>query len=272
MITWGPNMNLGEKIKQERLALGLSQRQLCGEQITRNMLSQIEGGTARPSMDTLRFLAGRLGKPMSYFLEESAVTSPNLALMCQAREAYGQKAWEQVLTLLEQYREPDGVFQWERWLLEAMAALELGQQAMADGRRIYCATLLLRAKEAIDKTPYGSVLLGDRLREMNAKLNPQTAELPSLDEALILRAQVALAAGKEERAAALLYAVEAQDGPKWNYFMAEVFFAGENFREAVAHYHRAENEMPDAVIPRLELCYRELEDFKMAYEYACKRR
>ena len=54
-------MSLGEKLRQARLEAGLSQRALCGEEITRNMLSQIEHGTARPSMDTLRALALRLG-------------------------------------------------------------------------------------------------------------------------------------------------------------------------------------------------------------------
>ena len=66
-------MELGQRLKQARLEAGLSQRQLCGEEITRNMLSQIENGSARPSMDTLRYLAARLGKPMGYFLEEQAV-------------------------------------------------------------------------------------------------------------------------------------------------------------------------------------------------------
>ena len=70
-------MELGKRIRQARLEAGLSQRQLCGEQITRNMLSQIENGSARPSMDTLRYLAAQLGKPIGYFLEEQAVTSPN---------------------------------------------------------------------------------------------------------------------------------------------------------------------------------------------------
>ena len=35
-------MTLGEKIRQARLEAGLSQRQLCGGEVTRNMLSQIE--------------------------------------------------------------------------------------------------------------------------------------------------------------------------------------------------------------------------------------
>lgn len=65
-------MELGEKIRKARLEAGLSQRQLGGEEITRNMLSLIEHGTAKPSMKTLRFLAQQLGKPLSYFLEDGA--------------------------------------------------------------------------------------------------------------------------------------------------------------------------------------------------------
>ena len=34
-------MSLGEKLRQARLEAGLSQRALCGGEITRNMLSRI---------------------------------------------------------------------------------------------------------------------------------------------------------------------------------------------------------------------------------------
>ncbi len=67
-------MELGEKLRLARLEAGLSQRALCGDEITRNMLSRIENGAARPSMKTLRFLAARLDKPVSYFLEEDTVS------------------------------------------------------------------------------------------------------------------------------------------------------------------------------------------------------
>ena len=80
-------MELAQKLKQARLDAGLSQKAICGDRITRNMLSQIENGSARPSMETLRYLAGQLGKPISYFLEDDAVTSPNQTLMEQARSA-----------------------------------------------------------------------------------------------------------------------------------------------------------------------------------------
>ena len=81
-------MTLGEKLRQVRTEAGMTQRQLCGEEITRNMLSQIENGTARPSMKTLQYLAGRLGKPVSFFLEEEGAVSPNRKSMDRAREAY----------------------------------------------------------------------------------------------------------------------------------------------------------------------------------------
>ena len=81
-------MELGEKLRQARLEAGLSQRQLCGEEITRNMLSQIEHGTARPSMKTLQYLAARLGKTVGYFLEEETVVSANQGLLLTARGQY----------------------------------------------------------------------------------------------------------------------------------------------------------------------------------------
>ena len=80
-------MELSQKLKQARLDAGLSQKALCGDRITRNMLSQIENGSAHPSMNTLRYLAAQLGKPLSYFLEDDAVTSPNQELMEKLRLA-----------------------------------------------------------------------------------------------------------------------------------------------------------------------------------------
>ena len=77
-------MELGQKIRQARLEAGLSQRQLCGEEITRNMLSLIEHGTARPSMKTLKLLARKLGKPVSYFLEEDAQDPSELIVSAEA--------------------------------------------------------------------------------------------------------------------------------------------------------------------------------------------
>ena len=46
-------MTLGQKLRQTRLSKGLSQSQVAGGCVTRNMLSQIENDQASPSMRTL---------------------------------------------------------------------------------------------------------------------------------------------------------------------------------------------------------------------------
>ncbi|MBR2896660.1 MAG: helix-turn-helix transcriptional regulator, partial [Oscillospiraceae bacterium] len=64
-------MTLGEKLRQLRRGLGMTQKELAGERITRNMLSQIESGTATPSMKTLQYLAERLGVSASSLMDPS---------------------------------------------------------------------------------------------------------------------------------------------------------------------------------------------------------
>ena len=121
-------MELGEKIRQARLEAGLSQRALCGDVITRNMLSQIENGSAKPSMATLQHLAKGLGKPVGFFLEEQSILSPNPQIMLDARQAYAKKDHSKVLTLLEGYQSPDPLFDEEKHYLWALAALALAEE------------------------------------------------------------------------------------------------------------------------------------------------
>ena len=63
-------MNIGNKIKHLRTELGLTQQQLSGDKITRNMLSCIESGKALPSLETLLYIAERLSVPPSYLLSD----------------------------------------------------------------------------------------------------------------------------------------------------------------------------------------------------------
>ncbi len=50
----------GKLIKEARIAKKMTQSEVVGTFITRNMLSQIENGVATPSMKTLEYLAGVL--------------------------------------------------------------------------------------------------------------------------------------------------------------------------------------------------------------------
>ncbi|MEL7655273.1 MAG: helix-turn-helix transcriptional regulator, partial [Bacillota bacterium] len=54
---------LGKKIKEARIAKKMTQSEVVGNFITRNMLSQIESGNATPSVKTLGYLSHVLQIP-----------------------------------------------------------------------------------------------------------------------------------------------------------------------------------------------------------------
>lgn len=55
----------GKRIKEARISKKMTQSEVVGDFITRNMLSQIESGTATPSVKTLEYLAETLDIPIS---------------------------------------------------------------------------------------------------------------------------------------------------------------------------------------------------------------
>lgn len=268
-------MELGQKIKEARLQAGLSQRQLCGEEITRNMLSQIENGSARPSMSTLRYLASRLGVSVSYFLEEQAVTSPNQQVMDKARTVRSAGDPGQVLELLAGYQSPDPVFDRERWFLEALSLLDLAEQALAEGKPVYAIQLLEKAKLAGENTDYYTRSLERRWLLLRFQAEPEKAEmlvrqLPDMTSELLLRAKAALEVDDPAGCGRILDAAAPNADSLWNYLRAEAYFAQKAYAQAAEHYRLAEEGYPRKTARRLEECYRELGDFKQAYFYACK--
>lgn len=267
-------MDLGARLRQARLNAGLSQRQLCGEEITRNMLSQIENGSARPSMDTLQYLASRLSKPVSYFLEEDAVLSENQTIMRQAREAYSAGAYSDALAILGDYTGPDPVFDSEAALIKLLSLLTLAENAVQENRFPYAAQLLARAEVAGSATPYATEELKRRQLLLLARIQPETKAdtLAQLDdEELLLRAELALVRKDYALCRALLKAANKQSSC-WCFLMGEAAFGMDSYPEAVEFYRRAEEAFPMRVIPKLEQCYLKMNDYKMAYHYACKQR
>ena len=261
-------MELGEKLRLARMEAGLSQRQLCGDIITRNMLSQIEHGTARPSMDTLRQLSERLGKPVSYFLEENAVMSPNQTLMEQVRNVGAAEAW----LMLKSFQHPDPVLEWEWRCRSFLTGLAAARQTLEEGKDRYARQLL----EEVTEYEHGIPELERQRLLLLAKIPgtelPELVKaLPSLDEELLLRAEAALENHNGQRAAALLSAAEERT-PKWNFLQGKALIMQGEYGSAVNYLKHAESAFPSVCWPLLEECFRESGDFRSAYEYACKQR
>lgn len=90
--------DLGARVRAARKDLGLSQAQLAGAELTKGFISQLESGLVRPSIRSLQLIAGRLGKPLDYFVgDESLTGGKRLAFHRLAAEAAAERReWDDV--------------------------------------------------------------------------------------------------------------------------------------------------------------------------------
>lgn len=253
-------MEIGQRLKQARLEKGLSQRALCGDVITRNMLSRIENGAARPSMDTLKHLAQMLDMPVAYFLGEDVTADP----LATAREAFLAKKFQDVPALLGDADCP------ERWHMEALAYGSLAQQAVRENKLPYGCQLLEKALAAGEKTPYFTEEDKRKLWLLFCQADPVNVakyveNLPPLTEELLARAKAAPMEEKQKWLA-LTDSAEAQ------LLQGQLLLRQGDHTAAAECFHRAEKAYPNQAAEGLEVCYRELRNFEKAYFYACKRR
>ena len=59
-------LRLGERLRQLRVAAGLTQSELAGERFSKEYVSQIERGKTRPTGETIAWLASRLDTDAGY--------------------------------------------------------------------------------------------------------------------------------------------------------------------------------------------------------------
>ena len=258
-------MELGEKLRQARLEAGLSQRELCGDVITRNMLSQIENGAVSPSIATLRHLAQRLGRPMGYFLDEEAVTADRERLD-RAWEAYRRGRLSEAAEELEQLDDRDRRHGREQVELDVRIRLAMAHKAIGEGRDLYARELLRFLPEEL---PVPELERERGLLQL--ELGSEARRLPDLDEELTARAKAALRRDPDY-ACRLLDACRMRSSPQWQLLRGRAALALGRWQEAAEHLTAAEDAYPRETAQPLEQCWRELGDYRRAYDYACRSR
>lgn len=141
---------LGKKIKDLRKARGLTQSQLAGEKVTRNMLSGIENGTANPSLETLRYLAEGLSVSVAYLISEEndLVFFEKKRLISKIYRAYEAKNYTVCISLINDIPEKDE----ELYYLLAVCHLELAKKSVAHGALLTALGNLELSKECSEKT------------------------------------------------------------------------------------------------------------------------
>ncbi len=117
---------LGKRIKEARLAKKMTQSEVVGDFITRNMLSQIESGSATPSVKTLEYLSRVLEVPMTYLMPPNGEDSQEdaLSLLVKIRDMFLNGEYNEVLEL----EDTSGILGDEYTALKAKAGLYLAKE------------------------------------------------------------------------------------------------------------------------------------------------
>lgn len=143
---------LGKKIKNLRLERKMTQSELAGETITRNMLSQIENGVAQPSVSTIVDLAKKLGTPVEYFFSENGDLDDfkKLAAIAKIKKYYASKDYVKCISRLDAL----GVSDDETEFLYAKSYFARGMAAYREGMLKSAVTFLKAAIEHSERSVY----------------------------------------------------------------------------------------------------------------------
>jgi tetratricopeptide (TPR) repeat protein len=90
---------LGDRVRQLRIAKGLTQTDLAGERFSKEYVSQIERGKTRPTGETIEWLASRLGVDQS-FLETGVSSSERErveSVIARAEAALESNAYQEAI-------------------------------------------------------------------------------------------------------------------------------------------------------------------------------
>lgn len=279
-------MNIGEKIRSLRIAKLMTQSELVGDRITRNMLSCIENGSAQPSLSTVSYIAGRLNVPIGFLLadEGDEIVYQKMNSLANIKRAFQAGDYVGCRSLCRSScPEPDD----EIRLLLANCDMEIACDAFRHGKlRLSCRFFdeaLRYADECLYPMPQITAQAAVYFGYMERRISPMlVSDVLDVDRAEPMLANTPFA--RYVRALDLLdegdrsgvQIVPATDGSRMfaEHLRVRCEMADGAYRDAKAALLRLLNgEEPlneielYAVLCDLEICCRETEDFKGAYRY-----
>ena len=283
-------MTLGQKLRQMRLARGMTQSQVAGDRITRNMLSQIENDLAKPSLPTLEYLAQVLEVSVGWLMADENADSPT-GRLSRARTLLRAEDYAACMATLNQ-EEPED----EEQLMLSVCACRLARQALGNEEFERALDLAKRAldwnQNALYRVPGIQVEASAVIARCAAELNMGEEEAVTAYRDLYLQQQHAvqyhmlmaryhLEQEHVQAAEREIWSIsDLPDGDRAEYLILRGKLATkkEQYENAALYLQQAESLQP---LPKLlqrelyqcqEVCSRELGDFKQAYEYLSRQR
>jgi transcriptional regulator with XRE-family HTH domain len=150
-------IGLGARLRQLRLAAGLTQSELAGNRFSKEYVSQIERGKTRPTRETVEWLASRLGVDPG-FLREGVSGDERIRLetrLAQAEALAESERFDEAAELYERLRETRVVTAVPE--LEVRAACGAWKALVPLGRVRDALELLMRARELTERPGFSDV-------------------------------------------------------------------------------------------------------------------
>ena len=287
-------MNIGERIRELRISKLMTQADLAGDRITRNMLSCIENGSANPSLSTIVYIAGRLGVPAGFLLAEQGdeMAYRKMSNLSNIKKAYTTGDVQSCRSLcLSGCPEPDD----EISLLLANCDLGIAVDEFWSGKLRSSCRFFDEALSYAEKTIYSTDAIEAEIRVyfrfMERISHTLYSDLLDEEKALSVKSNTILS-----RYLDALYAFDNADASVAQQLIDELTGSGENsFFKAhlqnkllivAKNYKQAQKALQQllqdsnmplnkielyTVLEDLEICCRENEDYKNAYRYASEK-
>ena len=287
-------MNIGERIRELRISKLMTQADLAGDRITRNMLSCIENGSANPSLSTIVYIAGRLGVPAGFLLADQGdeMAYRKMSNLSNIKKAYTTGDVQSCRSLcLSGCPEPDdeislllancdlGIAVDEFWSGKLRSSCRFFDEALSYAEKTIYSTDAIEAEvrvyfrfmERISHTLYSDLL--DEEKNLTVKSNTILSQY--LD--------ALYAFDNTDTSVAQQLIEQLADSGENSFFKAhlqtKLLIADGNYKQAQKALHQLlqDSNLPlnkielYTVLEDLEICCRENEDYKNAYRYASEK-
>lgn len=281
-------VKIGARIKRLRKHKKMTQKQLAGDKITRNMLSRIENGFALPSLPTLTYIAGRLDVPCACLLDDAtAIDHINAENVRAAHELMKRGEYGEAAKLV---CSGDAAKDDEALLIAIECNLEEAKKLTSLHKYFDAYKKLTEAVEMTEHTLYstaGSGYIADLYLELSKMLlplseNDTTKRPPKFDNYIDLYVYIKLLdlfeKGQIVKAVNLAALCEINDRILSAHIAAKLDISSGRYAEATAKLRsivESESASPTphgglmlySVYSDLEQCAKGLNDYVSAYNY-----
>lgn len=284
-------MTIGEKIKKLRTDKMMSQSELAGAEITRNMLSQIEHGSATPSLSTVNYLALRLNVSPGFLLanEDDEKIYRKISAIDGIKKAYAGKNYEICYDMCKSFESADD----EITLILAECSMRVGIEAFCNGELRRALELFEEAIEYCDQSIYNTDYVVFTIKDYFSYMEIIS---PTLSSGIIDECDPGIAVMRSSEFSTYSSIITDAEMEGWEntvmleqrlqylpedsiytlHINARLEMSRDNYANAYESLRRllydGSYNLPEPmlylVLLDIEMCCKEIDDFKGAYEYS----